>query len=115
MTRWRCIYLFIFSLLSTIQISQAQNWSTTISGSNYDYIWDVYQKSDGSYIIAGQSQSFSDPVNGDAYLAKLDSTGAIVWQKTFGDSSLGEEFRSVRPTFDGGYIGEINCSEWVDS
>jgi hypothetical protein len=115
MARWRYFFLFMISVLSSLQISYAQNWSTTISGSNSDIIRDVYQKSDGSYIIAGQSQSFSDPTNGDAYLAKLDSSGTIVWQKTFGETSKGEAFFSVRPTSDGGYIAAgVSSSTYYD-
>jgi hypothetical protein len=106
MTRPSVFYLFaiLLSLLGVQNSIAQQNWSTTISGLNGEIIRDVFQKSDGNYIIAGQSASFSDPTNGDAYLAKLDSYGTIVWQKSFGEASKGEAFYSARPTSDGGYV-----------
>ncbi|HSE40259.1 MAG TPA: hypothetical protein VLH08_05790, partial [Acidobacteriota bacterium] len=82
----------------------AQGWVKTIGGSNTDHVWDVHQKSDGTYILSGVSSSFQDPTSGDAFLVKLDASGNILWQKTYGDSTAGEAFTSVRSTSDGGYI-----------
>ena len=104
MARLYIFYFLIVIFLFNVQISNAQQtWSSTISGSSVDFVFDVYEKSDGSFIIAGQTQSFSDPY-ADGYLAKLDSAGTLVWQKTYGELSISEGLQSVRPTSDGGYI-----------
>jgi hypothetical protein len=56
----------------------------------------VQQTSDGGYVITGAG-------SGNAQLVKTDSSGSVVWERSFGgaDDDWGN---SVRQTFDGGYI-----------
>lgn len=78
-------------------------WSKSFGGTNDEEDFSVKQTSDGGYIIAGYSSSFNVNNNSDAYLIKTDSTGNMLWTRTYGgpdsDAAL-----SVDLTSDGGYI-----------
>tara|TARA_R100001369_G_scaffold64192_1_gene91472 strand:+ start:40402 stop:41688 length:1287 start_codon:yes stop_codon:yes gene_type:complete len=83
-------------------------WNKTYGGSGDDRGKDIIQTQDGGYAILGTSISNDGDVSGnsgmqDYWLAKLNSTGAILWQKSFGyqgaDSGI-----SVIQTNDLGYL-----------
>ena len=88
--------------------SGSTQWTKTLGGSSNDRPYTIYQTSDGGYIVAGSTQSNDGDVSGnqgdiDGWIVKLNSTGAIEWQKAFGGSGWDEAW-SVRQTTDGGYI-----------
>jgi hypothetical protein len=85
-----------FNSLGNIQ------WSKTIGGSNDDYIWPIYQTSDGGYIAGGWTTSYGAG-DSDAFIIKLNSSGNIQWFKTIGGSSA-DNILSISQTSDGGYI-----------
>ena len=58
-------------------------WQKTYGGTGYDYASSIRQTQDGGYIVAGSTQSFGAD-NDDLWLIKLDNTGAIAWEKTYG-------------------------------
>lgn len=64
-------------------------WQKTYGGSNDDRGKTIIQTNDGGYAILGYSFSSDGDVTSneglqDYWLAKLDTNGAIVWQKSFG-------------------------------
>jgi hypothetical protein len=67
-----------------------------------NYVSQSLLTSDGSLYIAGSSYSFGNG-SADGWLIKLDQTGQIQWQKTYGGSDF-EEFRSLIETADGNII-----------
>jgi ribosomal protein S11 len=75
-------------------------WPKTYGGTYYDYAYSVQQTSDGGYIVAGYTYSFSA---GDILLIKTDANGNIIWAKTYGGTYWDEAY-SVQQTSDGGYI-----------
>jgi hypothetical protein len=77
-------------------------WDKTFGGPIFDIAESVQQTSDGGYIIAGDTDSYDDSEQ-DAWLIKTDSTGNVMWDKTFGGSNDEQAF-SVQQTSDGGYI-----------
>jgi hypothetical protein len=83
-------------------------WQKSLGGDNYDNAFSIRQTSDGGYIFAGSSNSVNGDVTGnhgsdDYWIVKLNSTGDIDWQKSFG-GSLNDRPFSIYPTNDGGYV-----------
>lgn len=83
-------------------------WQSTLGGSGGDNAHSITSTSDGGFVVAGTTQSTNGDVTGfqggtDIWVVKLDSSGALIWEKTFGGSSYdGAEF--VQETTDGGFI-----------
>ena len=77
-------------------------WERAYGGSGEDYAESIQQTHDGGFIVAGTTSSFG--VAGfDYWVLKLDSSGEIVWQKTYGGNG-GDYAHSVQQTDDGGYV-----------
>ena len=85
-------------------------WQKTYGGSSHDYANSIQQTNDGGYIIAGYTSSFGAG-GADIWILKLDSSGNVTWQKTYGGSSYDFAY-SIQQTGDGGYIvaGYTNSS-----
>jgi len=96
-------------------------WSKTYGGSKFDWWGDISKTSDGNYIITGKSQSvdgdlsngFGFPNDSAGWVVKIDTSGNIIWEKSYGSRQLnvGDDlFNSVQNTSDGGYILAGNVS-----
>src|SRR6059058_1332716 len=100
--------LISIALCSLLSFAQAPSisWQKSLGGSGGDFAKDIKQTSDGGYIVVGDVESNDGDVTGnhggfsDAWVVKLNSSGAIQWQKAMG-GSFEEEFRSVQQTTDG--------------
>ena len=95
----------------------ALSWQKMYGGSFGDFAISIQQTSDGGYIVAGSSNStditgVTNNGDSDAYIVKLDSTGALSWQKMFGGSGSDSAI-SIQQTNDGGYIvaGSSNSTD----
>ena len=101
------VFLFFFSIKGFSQVPSVQ-WQKTFGGSGNDYTTSMKQTSDGGYIVAGYTNSTNGDVTGnhggyDYWVIKLNSTGSLEWQKTYGGS--GDDYAySIQQTSDGGYI-----------
>lgn len=83
-------------------------WQKTFGGTGPDEATSIEQTTDGGYIVAGFAASNDGDVTGnhglnDYWLVKLDSSGNLVWQKTYGGLQ-DDEAHSVQQTNDNGYI-----------
>jgi len=85
-------------------------WDNTIGGTDDEGVWDIKQTSDGSYIVAGWSDSDAsgdkdeDAIGSrDYWILKLDTAGVIIWQNTIGGESL-EEWSNIALSDDGGLV-----------
>ncbi len=80
-------------------------WTRTFGGRfDNDFGSSCQQTSDGGYIIAGGTCSYS--VNfSDVWLIKTDGNGDSLWTRIFGRNDFNTDYGfSVRQTSDGGYI-----------
>ncbi len=93
-------------------------WQRTYGGSNTDRAYSIQQTSDGGYIVAGESASFSNDGTFDMWILKLKSNGDIEWEKRYHQNGnyLHEGAFSARQTTDGGYIvvGWMNSNRGID-
>ena len=88
----------------------AIQWQNNIGGNSYDQIYSIEQTSDGGYILGCISESNisgdkteNSKGQSDYWIVKLDASGTISWQKTYG--GVNQEFlTSIHQTSDGGYI-----------
>jgi hypothetical protein len=80
----------------------AVTWQKAYGGHSDDGASCVEQTSDGGYIVAGYTTSFGAG-GADVWVLKLDSTGGVTWQKTYG-GSRDDIANAVQQTTDGGYI-----------
>jgi gliding motility-associated-like protein len=67
------------------------NWQKVLGGTDADYANSILADSDGGYLVGGTSYSSDGDVagakgDGDYWLVKLDSKGAMQWQKNYGGS-----------------------------
>jgi len=77
-------------------------WTKSYGGSGQEYGNAGQQTIDGGYIVTGYTTTFGSGGK-DIYLVKTDSTGSVLWSKTFGGT--GDDYaKSIIQTVDGGYI-----------
>ncbi len=103
--------------LAKLKVDGSVAWQKAYGGAAMDSIRAIVQMDDGNYMAAGVSKSFGGG-DRDAWLLKLDSSGNIVWQWTFGGT--GEDFAyAIQKTSDGGCVvaGGTNSSDalWYDA
>jgi len=79
-------------------------WTRTYGGTSSDRGYSVQQTTDGGYIVAGWTFSYGASDGNDVYLIKINSSGNVLWAKTFGQADKKDEGYSVQQTTDGGYI-----------
>ncbi len=83
-------------------------WQKALGGSDSDWAWSVQQTNDNNYIVAGFSESSDGDVSisyggKDCWIVKLDQSGNILWEKSYGGSD-DDVARSIKQTSDGGFI-----------
>jgi hypothetical protein len=76
-------------------------WNKTYGGTKADQAFSVVQTFDGGYALGGSTFSYGKGQN-DFWLVKVDSSGNMQWNKTYGGTSC-DEAHSVVQTSDGGY------------
>ncbi len=87
--------------------SGTMQWQKSLGGGGDDLAYSIIQTTDGGYAVAGTSNSDNFDVTGnhggsDYWIVKLNSAGAIEWQKSLGGS--GDDLAySIVQTTDGGY------------
>ena len=89
-------------LVYKLNAAGMKQWRKNLGGSKIDKIEDIWQTSDGGYLVTGYSTSFSGGCY-DYLIFKLDATGAKQWRKTYGGDKT--DYASFGfQTSDGGYL-----------
>ena len=83
-------------------------WQKCLGGVDDEYGMDISQTMDGGYLFTGNTDSNDGDASGnhggrDGWVVKLDSIGALEWQRCLGGTS-GDYATSSWQTVDGGYI-----------
>jgi hypothetical protein len=101
-------------------------WEKSYGTSASEEAYSMKETSDGGYVVVGSTFSF-DGTSKDVWLLKLDDSGIVEWEKSYGGGRH-DVGNSVQQTSDGGYIvgastmsfgsGEVSgeeycCGIWV--
>lgn len=88
-------------------------WQKRYGGGARDYARAIVVANDGNgYVVAGYTESFGAG-SADGWVIKVDNTGNVVWQKTFGTGGF-EHAVSLIPANDGGYLVAAEGSSFGD-
>ncbi|UCH61946.1 MAG: T9SS type A sorting domain-containing protein [Fidelibacterota bacterium] len=100
------------SLLSSTLLAQAPDvlWMKTNGYAGHDYYTSVQQTTDGGFILAGTTGSFSSD-SSFYWLVRLDSDGNIVWDKVFPADK--EDNQRAIQTSDGGFAIAGDGDPWL--
>lgn len=87
-------------------------WEKSFGGSSADQGSDLIETTSGELIITGEVLSNNGNVSGnhgftDAWVAKLDSNGNLLWQNALGGTMV-DYFLAITETDDGGFIATGN-------
>ncbi len=96
--------------LMKVDFSGNAQWNQTYGGSGHDIVTSLVQTGDGGYALVGYSNS-SGSGGDDFLLVKTDSSGKLLWNKTYGGSNVDTALSGIQ-TSDGGYAlaGVTNSS-----
>lgn len=76
-------------------------WNKTYGGTEFDVVAALVCTADGGYVMAGETRSYGEGES-DFWLVKVDSSGNLQWNKTFGNQTA-DIATCVIQTNDGGY------------
>lgn len=90
--------LWVFKL----DVAGVVSWQRAYGGPRWDQAHSVEQTSDGGYVVAGETGSFGAG-GSDAWVLKLDATGNVSWERTYGGAGTDRAW-SIHETRDGGLV-----------
>lgn len=102
------IFLYLVLFLQVLNVAAAEEpaeqWNRSFGGNGEDSAWCIQQTSEGGYIVAGTTASYGKGTEGypDAWLIKVDKSGNMQWNKTYGGTYFDEGY-FTRQTSDGSY------------
>ncbi|HOZ87924.1 MAG TPA: T9SS C-terminal target domain-containing protein, partial [Bacteroidia bacterium] len=102
------LYLFFIFALTGFSQVPAIKWQKSFGGPGIDKCNAIQQTADGGFIIAGETSSTNGDItvnNGanDFWVAKIDSLGILIWQKSLGGSG-DDRANAIIQAADGGYL-----------
>ncbi|HUH36007.1 MAG TPA: T9SS type A sorting domain-containing protein [Moheibacter sp.] len=108
----RILLLFILSSLFiqlNAQTAPEIEWEKSYGGSHWDLVGEIVNTSDGGYLIAGSSQSDDGDITinkggTDFWIIKLNSEGALIWEKSYGGSTHDTAGSVVELSNENGYV-----------
>jgi hypothetical protein len=76
-------------------------WNMTYGGTQFDEAWDIQAMTDGGFLIAGKTDSYSTDGFAHFWLVKTDSNGHMRWEKVLAQSAAPDWPVKVQITSDG--------------
>ncbi|MCK4830143.1 hypothetical protein KA005_81245, partial [bacterium] len=96
---------------SEIRSNGATEWARTYGGEGIELGRYIITTSDGGFLMVGYTDSLgNETAADDVWIVKLDSSGNIEWQRTYGEVRA----YSVQETSDGGFIIAAVYIQWND-
>ena len=81
------------------------DWNKTFGGAGMEGVKDILLTNDCGLLVGGFTYSYSSGSGDrDMWILKLNSTGELQWNKTFGDLEDTENINSIIRTSDGGFL-----------
>ncbi|HSE40990.1 MAG TPA: hypothetical protein VLH08_09525, partial [Acidobacteriota bacterium] len=94
------VFFCLIQIFGPVTILSAQSrWGRTIEGANNTPL--VRQTTDNGFIVGTTSGTFGLQ---NAWLVKLNSTGAIQWQKAYGNGGTCSTAHALQQTTDNGFV-----------
>jgi PGF-CTERM protein len=93
-----------------VDSSGSRVWNHSYGGTGDEYAHAIATTDDGGYVVAGWTRPAGLHQGTDVWLAKLDGSGSLVWNRTYGGAAS-ERAYSVLETADGGYA----LAGWTNS
>jgi|GEM_PF-2115185 len=87
-------------------------WQKKYGGTGTEFIWAVQNTDDGGFIVIGTTFTFVSGGGADAWILRLDDSGNVIWEKSYGGSGVFEMAFAVNQTFDGGFIVSAYTYAW---
>lgn len=94
-------------------------WSQNYGGSDWDSGFCIAKAQNG-YIVGGRTFSNDGQISGgdpgyydDAWLFKINGTGSLIWEQTFG-SDFDDEIRDILVLDDGSIVGVGTSHGWIN-
>ncbi len=87
-------------------------WQKKYGGNNSEFAWAVQTTADGGYVVVGTTFSFVSSGGADVWILRLDSSGNVIWEKSYGGPGVFEMAFAIKQTFDGGFIVSAYTYAW---
>jgi len=87
-------------------------WTKYLGGNYIDFLCSVKQTIDNNFVVAGLKSTGPTNSDRDACIIKLDNSGNVLWNKTFGDAT-DQDFGEIKELSNGDLIciGSSNASQ----
>ena len=94
--------------LVKLSASGTIEWSRTVGGSQREFGDAILELSNGDFMLLGMTASSEGDIainqgGYDVLLAKISSSGTLLWERTYG-GSLDDDCRTLVPASDGGFV-----------
>lgn len=99
----RVLFFVICILLATNSLAESSGWIRILATPDFDYPFAAIATGDGGTLVAGSTYRGVSPF-WSGWLSKLDVTGAVEWQRSYGTTEFDNHLTVVRQTSDGGYV-----------
>lgn len=86
-------------------------WQRAYGGAGSDVVTSIEPTADGGFVLSGSTDSYAGAGLSEAWVTKLDGSGAIIWSKIYGGANT-DVGADILPIADGGYIMVGRTKSW---